>query len=128
MGGEYQLRGSELSLLFAGPWVRCSVCKSVHRPVPGLSYCLDCGGEAIGVLDPENDAVFLARKGYYRRPVMAALGDPPEEPMAIIAAEHTAQLNAPQNEDVFSKAEENELLFQDVAPCIGAQGPPRNCY
>jgi hypothetical protein len=48
--------------------------------------------------------------------VMAALGDPPEEPMALIAAEHTAQLNAPQNEDVFSKAEENELLFQDVAP------------
>jgi hypothetical protein len=118
-GGEYQLRGSELSLLFAGPWVRCSVCKSVHRPVPGLSYCLDCGSEAIGVLDPENDAVFLARKGYYRRPVMAALGDPPEEPMAIIAAEHTAQLNAPQNEDVFSKAEENELLFQDVAPALG---------
>lgn len=119
MGGEYQLRGSELSLLFAGPWVRCSVCKSVHRPVPGLSYCLDCSSEAIGVLDPENDAVFLARKGYYRRPVMAALGDPPEEPMAIIAAEHTAQLNAPQNEDVFSKAEENELLFQDVAPALG---------
>jgi thioredoxin reductase len=26
-----------------------------------------------------------------------------------------AQLNAPQNEDVFSKAEENELLFQDIA-------------
>ena len=39
--------------------------------------------------------------------------------MAIIAAEHTAQLNAPQNEDVFSKAEENELLFQDVAPALG---------
>ncbi len=119
MGGEYQLRGSELSLLFDGPWVRCSVCKSVHRPVPGLSYCLDCGSEAIGVLDPNNDAVFLARKGYYRRPVMSALADPPEEPMAIIAAEHTAQLNAPQNEDVFSKAEENELLFQDVAPALG---------
>jgi ATP-dependent helicase YprA (DUF1998 family) len=119
MGGEYQLRGSELSLLFDGPWVRCSVCKSVHRPVPGLSYCLDCGSEAIGTLDPDHDVVFLARKGYYRRPVMAALADPPEEPMAIIAAEHTAQLNAPQNEDVFSKAEENELLFQDVAPALG---------
>ena len=119
MGGEYQLRGSELSLLFDGPWVRCSVCKSVHRPVPGLSYCLDCGSDAISVLDPDHDAVFLARKGYYRRPVMAALADPPEEPMAIIAAEHTAQLNAPQNEDVFSKAEENELLFQDVAPALG---------
>src|ERR1035441_3742943 len=39
--------------------------------------------------------------------------------MAIIAAEHTAQLNSPQNEDIFSKAEENELLFQDVAPAFG---------
>src|SRR5664280_1457086 len=59
------------------------------------------------------------RDRYYRRPVMAAMGNPPVEPMAIIAAEHTAQLNAPQNEDVFSKAEENELLFQDVAPVLG---------
>jgi len=119
MGGEYQLRGSELSLLFDGPWVRCSTCKSVHRPVPGLLHCLDCGSEEIASLNPENDPVFLARKGYYRRPVMAAFAEPPQEPMAIIAAEHTAQLNAPQNEDVFSKAEENELLFQDVAPALG---------
>jgi hypothetical protein len=79
----------------------------------------DCGSERTAALNPENDPVFLARKGYYRRPVMAALGEPAQEPMAIIAAEHTAQLNAPQNEDVFSKAEENELLFQDVAPALG---------
>lgn len=119
MGGEYQLRGGELSLLFDGPWMRCSTCKSVHRPVPGLLHCLDCGSEHVGALNPATDPVFLARKGYYRRPVMAALAEPPQEPMAIIAAEHTAQLNAPQNEDVFSKAEENELLFQDVAPALG---------
>ena len=121
MGGEYQLRGGELSLLFDGSWVRCATCKSVHRPVPGISHCLDCGSETIGALDPENDPVFLARKGYYRRPVMAALTEPPQEPMAIIAAEHTAQLNAPQNQDIFSKAEENELLFQDVAPAFGKE-------
>jgi hypothetical protein len=119
MGGEYQLRGGELSLLFDGLWARCSTCKSVHRPVPGVMHCLDCGGEYVTGLDPDSDPVFLARKGYYRRPVMASLADPPQEPMAMIAAEHTAQLNAPQNEDVFSKAEENELLFQDVAPALG---------
>ena len=50
---------------------------------------------------------------------MAALGQPPREPMALIAAEHTAQLNAAQGEDVFSKAEEHELLFQDVLPARG---------
>ena len=47
MGGEYQLRGGELSLLFEGPWVRCATCKSVHRPVPGLTHCLDCGSDGV---------------------------------------------------------------------------------
>jgi ATP-dependent helicase YprA (DUF1998 family) len=121
MGGEFQLRGGELSLLFDGAWVRCTTCKSVHRPVPGIMHCLDCTSTDIAALDPESDPVFLARKGYYRSPVMAALGNPPQEPMALIAAEHTAQLNAPQNEDIFSKAEENELLFQDVAPALGKE-------
>jgi hypothetical protein len=34
--------------------------------------------------------------------------------MSLIAAEHTAQLNTSQPDDIFSKAEEYELLFQDV--------------
>lgn len=118
MGGAYQLRGSQLSLQFEGSWVRCETCKSVHRPMPGLLKCLDCESTSIHPLDPEHDPVFLARKGYYRRPVIAALRQS-EQPMALIAAEHTAQLNSPQNEDVFSKAEENELLFQDVLPSTG---------
>jgi uncharacterized protein (DUF433 family) len=50
---------------------------------------------------------------------MAALRQPPREPMALIAAEHTAQLNAAQGEDVFSRAEEHELLFQDMLPARG---------
>ena len=119
MGGEYQLKGSELSLLLDGAWVRCDTCKSVYRPIPGISHCLDCESNAVHALDPDNDPGFIARKGYYRHPVKAALANPPAEPMALIAAEHTAQLNAPQNEDVFSKAEEHELLFQDVAPLLG---------
>lgn len=109
------LNGSDLSLQFDGDWVHCPSCKSVHRPIPGLNYCLDCGSDAVSSLDPDKDPVFLARKGFYRKPVTEALDDPPRQPMALIAAEHTAQLNAPQNEDVFSKAEENELLFQDIA-------------
>ena len=117
--GFRRLRGGELSLLFDGPWVRCSECKSVHRPILGLSHCLDCGSDEIASLNPSTDQVFLARKGYYRNPVIAALGTPPRQPMALIAAEHTAQLNAPQNDDVFSKAEENELLFQDVVLGVG---------
>lgn len=124
--GVRRLRGSELSLLFDGPWVRCSGCKSVHRPIPGFLHCLDCGRDDIAPLDPASDQVFLARKGYYRNPVMAALGTPPQQPMALIAAEHTAQLNAPQNDDVFSKAEENELLFQDVVLSAGGAASRAN--
>lgn len=117
-----RLRGSELGLLFDGEWVRCTSCKSVHRPVPGIAHCLDCESDEVAPLDPTADPVFLARKGYYRNPVIAALATPPRPPMALIAAEHTAQLNAPQNEDVFSKAEENELLFQDVMLAWGRTG------
>ncbi len=113
-GGTRRLEGKHLALRLEGNWVRCTTCKSVHRPVSTLAHCLDCGSLEVAALDPAVDAVFGARKGYYRRPVTDALGNPPVAPMALIAAEHTAQLNAPTNEDVFSKAEENELLFQDV--------------
>ena len=114
-GGFKRLRGNDLTLLIDGTWVHCVRCKSVHRPVPGIAHCLDCGSDGTRPLDPNRDPIFLARKGFYRNPVTAALGEPPREPIALVAAEHTAQLNAPQNEDVFSKAEENELLFQDIA-------------
>ena len=76
----------------------------------------------VAELAPFTDEVFAARKGYYRQSVIEALGEPPVAPMALIAAEHTAQLNAPQHDDVFSKAEENELLFQDVQLTWGAAG------
>jgi len=111
---QYKLNGQSLTLTFNGTWVRCADCKSVHRPVRLLSVCLDCGRSNVLPLDPATDDVFLKRKGYYRNGVLAALGDHPIAPMAIIAAEHTAQLNSAQKEDVFSKAEINELLFQDV--------------
>ena len=113
--GFRRLRGNDLTLLFDGRWIHCARCKSVHRPVSGIGHCLDCGSDDTRPLDPDHDPIFLARKGFYRNPVTAALGIPPRQPIALIAAEHTAQLNAPQSEDVFSKAEENELLFQDIA-------------
>src|SRR5581483_9895883 len=118
--GYKRLAGKNLSLELRGPWVRCGDCRSVHRPMSRIAHCLDCASTNIAPLDPAADPVFTARKGYYRNPVVAALTDPDRKPMALIAAEHTAQLNAPQSEDVFSRAEENELLFQDVALDWGA--------
>jgi hypothetical protein len=77
------------------------------------------------VIDPDTDKVFVARKGYYRASTVDALKVPPLPPMALIAAEHTAQLNTAQADEVFSKAEEHELLFQDVDLGVDSTGHDR---
>ena len=110
----HRLKGSELSIYFGNEWVSCQICRSTHRPIQGINFCLDCFSRNPKSIDPEKDKVFLSRTSYYRAGTLAVLSEERESPMALIAAEHTAQLNAPQNEDIFSKAEENELLFQDV--------------
>lgn len=114
MGDGYRLQGQFLSLMLDGDWVRCSDCKSVHRPVRLLPICLDCGHHSVLSLNPDTDEVFAKRKGFYRHGIIDALSSPPIAPLSLIAAEHTAQLNSAEQDEVFSKAEENELLFQDV--------------
>ena len=112
---SWRLQGSQLTLELDGAWVLCGTCSSVHRPLFAESRCIDCGSLSVRTLNPDTDPVFQARKGFYRNPVSQVLADRRRTPMAIIAAEHTAQLNAPQHEDVFSQAERHELLFQDIA-------------
>jgi ATP-dependent helicase YprA (DUF1998 family) len=111
--GKFRLHGRELLLGFDGAWAYCQTCRSVHHPLPGRSACIDCGRDTARIIDPETDPVFSARKGYYRASTIAAVkrSDPP---FALIAKEHTAQLNVAQAQEVFSRAEEHELLFQDV--------------
>jgi Lhr-like helicase len=113
-GGKFRLKGGNLTLLIGGDWAYCGTCQTTQRPFPQRSTCVNCGRDDVAIIDPNTDLVFAARKGYYRATTIAALGTPPIPPMALIAAEHTAQLNAAQAKDVFSKAEEFELLFQDV--------------
>jgi len=113
-GSQHQLRGNKLSLLLSGEWAYCQRCRETQRPYPCLQKCVNCGADTVEVIDPDDDPVFQARKGYYRASTLAALDDNQQNPMALIAAEHTAQLNAAQSEEVFSKAEEYELLFQDI--------------
>jgi ATP-dependent helicase YprA (DUF1998 family) len=113
-GGKYKLKGGELTLWVGGQWAYCQTCRTTQRPFPTRTICLKCGHSTAAVIDPNVDPVFVARKGYYRSSTLGALGSPPVQPISLIAAEHTAQLNAAQAKDVFSKAEEYELLFQDV--------------
>ena len=111
---SYRLRGGDLSLELGGLWAYCDYCRTTQRPFPGSHKCVNCGRDGASPIDPESNAVFSARKDYYRGPTIKALSPERTQPMALIAAEHTAQLNAAQAEDVYSKAEEHELLFQDV--------------
>jgi ATP-dependent helicase YprA (DUF1998 family) len=110
----HRLRAKKLYLELGGTWVRCKNCASVHRPVGNHTNCIDCGEAQTAQIDPFKDPVFRARKGYYRRATEETLADASKRPLALIAAEHTAQLNSSDQEDAFSKAERNELLFQDI--------------
>jgi ATP-dependent helicase YprA (DUF1998 family) len=112
--GKIRLAAKNITLKLDGNWVMCRACKSVHRPVSTIKHCLNCSRPETVEIDPNEDQVFRARKGYYRRSVEAALQEDPIAPISLIAAEHTAQLNSAQNDSIFSKAEENELAFQDV--------------
>jgi hypothetical protein len=114
IGGKYRLRGSQLSLALGGAWAYCQACRTTQRPFPGVNRCVNCGRPSAEPLDPDADPVFRARKGYYRQPTIDALLDPSRGPVSILAAEHTAQLSSAQANEVFSKTEEHELLFQDV--------------
>lgn len=111
---SYRIKGSELTLDISGAWAYCKACKTTQRPIEGVQRCINCELDKVSTIDPDTDPVFLARKSYYRLPTLAALRPKPEAPVVLIAAEHTAQLNTAQNTEVFSRAEENELLFQDV--------------
>jgi ATP-dependent helicase YprA (DUF1998 family) len=114
VGGKYRMLATKVALELDGDWAYCGRCRLTQRPHPTNARCIACDADQVRVIDPDTDNVFKARKGFYRASAKRALSDASFVPMSIIAAEHTAQLNSSQSEDVFSKAEEHELLFQDV--------------
>lgn len=124
---SYRLLAQHLGLEIGGFWGYCQACRSTQRPFPGNTRCIVCcRDDTVITINPDSDPVFAARKGYYRASSIRALGSGHEPPQVLIAAEHTAQLNAAQGGEVFSRAEEYELLFQDVdirLPIPGEQPP-----
>jgi ATP-dependent helicase YprA (DUF1998 family) len=114
VGAKHRAKGAALTLWIGGQWGYCQTCRSTQRPFPGRpDLCTSCGRPTLRDVDPDKDPVFVARKGYYRRSTVLALTER-RAPVALVAAEHTAQLNDAQADAIFSEAEENELLFQDI--------------
>ncbi|MGE3709553.1 MAG: Zn-binding domain-containing protein [Hyphomicrobiaceae bacterium] len=112
--GGTRLLAENLSLDIGGRWRRCPTCKSVHRPIASLATCIDCEAPGVRDFDPATDEVFRSRRGFYRDPIIRALETDEPGFLSLIAAEHTAQLNAAQPDDAFSQAENHELRFQDI--------------
>lgn len=110
----YRMRASRLTLDTNDGWSYCRVCKTTQRPFPGYQRCISCCRDDATEIDPATDPVFGARKNYLRQSTNRILAPDRVAPTVIVAAEHTAQLGEAQNNAVFSKAEEHELLFQDV--------------
>jgi hypothetical protein len=122
---KQRIKGSELTLELGGKWQYCQVCKSVQRPAPIRNRCIRCQSGLVVDINPDSEPVFVARKGYYRQPAIQALQPSPVTPMAIVAAEHTAQIGTAQEHQVYSLAEEHELLFQDVNLGVDDKGRQR---
>lgn len=122
VGDKYELTARAVALDLDKAWGYCEKCRSTQRPYPGRTTCINCNADRVRPLDPDTDEVFKARKGYYRASSVRALATPAGDVMSIVAAEHTAQLNSSQTDDVFSRAEMYELLFQDVNVAMPAPG------
>lgn len=110
----YRARASEIALDVSDNWVYCQTCCSTQRPFPASTICANCGQPTAVAIDPDVDPVFQARKGFDRRATLAALKNPPEAPIDLVAAEHTAAVGVVMDDENFSEAEEHELLFQDI--------------
>ena len=112
--GGRRILATKLALQMEGAWLRCSICKSVHRPTAKIKTCIDCGSSEVSAFNPDTDEVYEARRGYYRLPIAAALQSENPQILTIIAAEHTAQLGSSTADKAFSHAENHEMRFQDV--------------
>ncbi|PRY04686.1 DEAD/DEAH box helicase [Paraburkholderia sp. BL25I1N1] len=93
-------------------WFQCSSCTSLS-PLVFKGSCLNCGGTEVREADPKQDRYLVARKGYWRHPVIEALS-PSGKVANLYVEEHTAQLSNRDHRSVHSTTEKHELRFQDI--------------
>ena len=125
-GSTWRIKASRLTLAMDPNWAYCRRCKTTQRPFPGSNRCVSCCRDDVVEIDPDADTVFRARKGHYRAATVDLLGPRRKPPTVLVAAEHTAQLGEAHRDAVFSKAEEHELLFQDIDITEATDQPARS--
>ena len=110
-----------LALETAGDWGYCEHCRYTQRPFPGSAKCVNCGQDAVVSIDPEHRPGLPGTQGLLPRQHGARAGRSAEPPMASSRAEHTAQLNAAQSDEVFSERRSTNCSSRTstCAPCPG---------
>ena len=111
---RYVVNDSAVTLQIAleQQWYRCRGCRQFSiSPLAGKCPIPKCNGE----LEPlsKDDVHMQARKSLLRDPCEDVLKGR-HKPFTLRSEEHSAQLNAKDYSETFSKTEEYELLFQDV--------------
>jgi len=114
-GSSYFLepRRVKIEIDLAHHWSHCQDCTKLI-PVSFLDSCISCGSKNILVLDPSSSEYIKTRKGFWRNPVIQALGDDPNL-RSVSVEEHTAQLSNRDTGKVRATTEEYELRFRDVS-------------
>jgi ATP-dependent helicase YprA (DUF1998 family) len=120
--GSFYLKAGTVTLNLELPWYRCRFCQRIEASECEIQNCAFCGSFGTLNLIAEDDSVFDARRGFYRREALLCLNDPLYPPKSLVAREHTAQLNAQKHKTVFSQAEQYEIRFQDIDLSFGNDG------
>ncbi len=102
------------------PWHRCTGCRQ-FSPAGVNGLCPMCGGKLERV--KSDDLHLSARKTLLRDPCLGVLLGT-HRPFTLRSEEHSAQLSAKDNSEIFSKSETYELLFQDVITSENSREQP----
>ena len=96
---------------------RCGTIMPIIHDDTSPNSCISCGYEHLTVYDPEISIFEQRIESPWRRPAKTAIISSYDDLAITVirAEEHTAQINtAKDEEEMYTSAEEFELLFQDV--------------
>src|SRR5262249_34219195 len=91
-------------------WMQCQDCTFLS-PVALFNSCVNCGGDRVVALDPQDSEYLRSRKGFWRSAMRDCM-EGRSRPSYVCAEEHTAQLAYRDEGEVYATTEFYELRFQ----------------